>query len=122
MSEWAEWLMWQSDGRPVSHPTFALALESYMRRSSLQKQGHVAVSLDEVDPNLTVTEFEALLSSDEGQESLLRHLQSFAGNVRGTSQYWASQKHRFKAKLVLQVFHDGSRILILPHRLHSRVP
>ena len=70
MSDWCDWLMWRSDGQPAAHPTFALVLCNYVLRSSLQKQGRVAVSLEGLDPHLTVEDFMARWGTNEGHADL----------------------------------------------------
>ena len=115
--DWAEWLMWRSDGRPNQHPTFALVLGNEIDRVALQRQGRAAISIDNVDPNLTAEAFLRQWDDTEGQRKIRQRLNIHAGNVRGTDQYWSSRRREFKAtslfssyllKRECRIFHTGS--------------
>jgi len=89
-TEWHKWLMWRDDGIPAKHPTFSLVVNNDQQREALQGQGRAALYVDSnFDETITAEEFLRQWQSEEnGQASIRSRLLHFAGNVRGTDQYW----------------------------------
>jgi hypothetical protein len=98
--DWHKWLMWRGDGLPVKHPTFSLVVNNDQQREALQGQGRAALYVDtDLPSSITAEEFLAdwLHENGDGQRKIRSRLQHFAGNVRGTDQYWSSVLSSFLA-------------------------
>lgn len=114
--DWANWLMWSSDGFAASHPTLALVILNDVNRRRLHQQGSVAISLDDsMDATTTAEDWLGRIRAD--RDKLKQSLNYFAGNVRGTDQYWNGVLKSFQATAHYQsyvkakemnVFHTGS--------------
>ena len=100
-TDWCKWLMWRSDGLPARHPTLPLVLHSETVRSQLFTQGSVCISLNDTligDPTMNVTELADKIREDPNYgKSIATSINYFAGNVRGTDQYFASVQRDFRA-------------------------
>jgi hypothetical protein len=97
-TEWAKWMMWSSDGSAAKHPTFALVLHNHIHRKQLQTQGRVALSLDNsMDATLTAQEWLERVEADTTRDGLKSKLNYYAGNVRGTDQFWKAKLLDFRA-------------------------
>ena len=95
-SEWAEWVLWSSNGSHTSHPTFGLVINSELMRSGLFKQGRVALSKNEIPGNTTVESFKQHWGADEGKKKFRKSLNYHVGNVRSTDQYWTARNREFR--------------------------
>ena len=51
--DWLQFMMFQSDGVPASHPTFSLVALNHKMKSQLQTQGHYVLNTSNMDPNIT---------------------------------------------------------------------
>ena len=89
MSDWAEHLMWFSDGRFAQHPYFKFILHNIIARKRAIDQGNYIVRQQLGDPHLTVADLKQKLQ--EGDTSLGSKIVYFSNTLRGSSQYWAQR-------------------------------
>jgi hypothetical protein len=89
LAEWVKWMMWNSNGQAAKHPFFALVLNSELTRKGLQSQGRVTLSRNDIPPDMTIEAFRKHWNTPKGQQSIRNALNFGAGNISGTSQYWA---------------------------------
>jgi hypothetical protein len=99
LKEWAQWMMWRSDGSPAKHSTFALILNAEISQSQLRSQGNVFLHRMDIPPSMTVEEFQKEYKDEKKRKLYHENLQHASGNVRGTDQYWKAVRNKFKAAI-----------------------
>ena len=67
-SDWAEWILWSSNGSHAKHPTFSLVLNSEITRCGLFKQGTVSLAKNSIPGKMTVESFRNNWGTKEGRE------------------------------------------------------
>jgi hypothetical protein len=119
---WVEHMVWRSDGKPASHPTFALVLNNHKMKSQLQRQGQYVANTSDFDLAKTIQDFRDAPNKEHQQvkeaiHRLVKTTKVVSGNIVGTPQYWKSKFHEFRAKTFfnsyikgndISVFHTGS--------------
>ena len=117
---WCEYMVWRSDGRAASHPTFAIVLYNHKLKRQTQAQGRYVLNTSDIDPNVTVEELKNAGDDDAIQkqtENILRRAHIHSGNVQGTPAYWRAAFHEFMATIFFHSyitkeeytsFHTGS--------------
>lgn len=120
IQKWYNYTMWRSDGIPASHPTFSLILYNHKMRNSLQSQGRFTINTSDFDPTTTLDSIRNASRDDDlttATEALLKRAHMHASNIPGTTPYWRSTRHEFKAinffnsyinKKEVSLFHTGS--------------
>ena len=120
VSKWYEYMMWRSDGIPASHPTFSLVLYNHKLKNSLQSQARFVINSSEFDPTTTVQQIREAQDDDVVRtmtEKLVKKAHMHAANIPGTTPYWKSTRHEFKAANFynsyiknkdVSMFHTGS--------------
>ena len=118
--KWYEYMMWRSDGIPASHPTFSLVLYNHKLKNSLQSQARFVINSTEFDPTTTIEQIREAQDNDIVRvmtEKLVKKAHMHAANIPGTTPYWKSTRHEFKAvnhynsymlKKDVSMFHTGS--------------
>ena len=117
-NEWANFLMFRSDGIPVSHPTFSLVLHNHKMKKQLQGLGRHVLNTSNMDPNITADKLVEMWDDKKsGREELFNRLHTHSSNVAGTKSYWLAQRFSFKSTIFyrsyikdeeLSYFHTGS--------------
>lgn len=98
--DWCDYLMWRSDGRCVSHPTFALVLSNHKMKEQCQKQGSYVLNTSGMDVATTLKEIQ---QAGEGEpieqltRKVLNNAQVHTSNIPGTDAYWTATYHEFQA-------------------------
>jgi hypothetical protein len=120
--EWCEYLMWRSDGRPVSHPTFALVLGNHKMKSQLQQQGRYVINTSDFDPTTTLDAIRNAPTHDHQSiadqvQQIIKRAHIHSSNIPATPAYWKSAFYEFQARTFaasyleetdISVFHTGS--------------
>ena len=119
--KWCEYMMWRSDGVPVSHSTFALVLGNHKIQCQLQQQGSYVLNTSDFDTTITLA---AIRNADGNNaviwdqvNAIIKRAHIHSSNIPGLPAYWKSSFFEFKARTFFQsyvnkediaVFHTGS--------------
>ena len=110
--KWVTYQLWRSDGRPVAHPTFKLAVHNHKMKKSAQAQGRHAIKTSRIDPNITLN---AIRTADPGStldkavQELLDLAHHHVANLPGTKQYMNAKYHEMVALNFCQSYVKGRR-------------
>ncbi len=119
--KWCEYMMWRSDGAPVSHSTFALVLGNHKIQCQLQQHGSYVLNTSNFDTTITLA---AICNADGNNaviwdqvNAIIKHAHIHSSNIPGLPAYWKSSFFEFKTRTFFQsyvnkediaVFHTGS--------------
>lgn len=122
--EWCEYLMWRSDGRPVSHPTFALVLGNHKMKSQLQQQGRYVINTSDFDPTTTLDTIRNAPNEDhesviEQVHKMMKQAHIHSSNIPGTPAYWKSSFYEFQARTFFESYAHGDDISIFHTGSHA---
>ena len=103
--QWCRFLIWRSNGRPVKHPIFKLALQTTKSQGLAQAQGHATIGLAEFDPNVTVDEIRAAADDIELAKATIS-LSTRAMTMPATFQETSSRWHLSSGRCWPQTLSD----------------
>ena len=101
LSDWAEHLLWYKDGRFAHHKFFKFVVHNMIVRRRALEQSKFIVKQQLGDEHLTVSDLRDRLQN--GDTNLGQRILYLAGNLRGTSQYWAQRSKELRSLVQFQL-------------------
>ena len=95
IAQWADHLLWYSDGRFAHHQYFKFVVHNIIMRNNAIQKGNFIVHQQLGDSHMTVSELRQKFK-DEG-ESFAKKIVHLSATLRGTSQYWAQRAKELRA-------------------------
>ena len=107
LAEWAEHLLWYTDGRFARHQYFKFIVHNMIMRKRALTEATFIMKQQIGDNHITVQELKQQL--ENGDQSTVQKMIYFAACLRGTSQYWAQRAKELRSLIQYQI-HQGNAL------------
>ena len=101
MADWADHLIWYSDGRFANHPYFKFIVHNMIMRKRTLGQSTYIFQQQLGDKHLTVSDIKEKLQ--KGDRSIAEKIVYFGACLRGTDQYWVQRSRELRALIQFQI-------------------
>ena len=101
MADWAEHLIWYSDGRFAKHQYFKFIVHNMIMRKRTLEQSTYIVSQQLGDKHISVSDIKEKLQ--RGDKSIAEKILYFGASLRGTDQYWAQRAKELRSLIQFQI-------------------
>ncbi|KAH3883662.1 hypothetical protein DPMN_007622 [Dreissena polymorpha] len=101
MSEWAEHLIWYTDGRFAQHKYFQFIVHNIISRKRALEQSTYIMKQQIGDEHMSIDDLKQRIQN--GDSSIAQKILYFGASLRGTSQYWSRRAQELRALIQYQI-------------------
>ena len=101
MSEWAEHLIWYTDGRFAQHKYFKFIVHNIISRKRALEQSTYIMKQQIGDEHMSIDDLKQRIQN--GDSSIAQKILYFGASLRGTSQYWSRRAQELRALIQYQI-------------------
>ena len=101
MADWADHLIWYTDGRFAKHQYFKIIFHNMIMRKRTLEQSTYIVQQQLGDKHLSVSDIKEKLQN--GDRSIAEKIVYFGACLRGTDKYWAQRSKELRSLIQFQI-------------------